>query len=39
MRDIHIFDINLANVGKIGQNIKNGNISATSTFASLLLGY
>lgn len=39
MRDMSIFDISIANVGKIGKNIKNGHINATSTFTSLLLGY
>lgn len=33
MRDISTFD-SIANVGKIGKNIKNGHINATSTFTS-----
>lgn len=33
MRDISTFD-SIANVGKIGRNIKNGHINATSTFTS-----
>lgn len=39
IRDISIFDISIANVGKTAKNIKNGHINAASTFTFLLLRY